>query len=139
MSSQRSFFVTDTEDERPILVERLNRGASSLSQANQMDSLPREVFGPVVPPRVVKSDFPIRLWIDGGLPCAFSQRARDAGQGDGIWNIYWISRNTKTQKQLTNYSKLNAFVRYPAWSPVGNQIVYELAETTGNIWLRELK
>jgi Tol biopolymer transport system component len=62
-----------------------------------------------------------------------------AGQRNGIWNIYWISRSTKTQKQLTNYSKLNAFVRYPAWSPLGNQIVYEYAETTGNIWLMELK
>jgi hypothetical protein len=28
---------------------------------------------------------------------------------------------------------------YPAWSPLGNQIVYEYAETTGNIWLMELK
>ena len=62
-----------------------------------------------------------------------------AGQHDGIWNIYWISRTTKAQKQLTSYSKLNAFVRYPAWSPLGNQIVYEYAETTGNIWLMELK
>jgi len=62
-----------------------------------------------------------------------------AGQRNGIWNIYWISRTTKAQKQLTNYSKLNAFVRYPAWSPLGNQIVYEYAETTGNIWLLELK
>jgi hypothetical protein len=41
------------------------------------------------------------------------------------------------QKQLTNYSKLNTFVRYPAWSPT--QIVYEYAETTGNIWMLELK
>ena len=29
--------------------------------------------------------------------------------------------------------------RYPAWSPLGNQIVYEYSETTGNIWLMELK
>ncbi len=59
-----------------------------------------------------------------------------AGQRDGIWNIYWISISTKVQKQLTNYSKQNGFVRYPAWSP--NQIVYEYAETTGNIWMLEL-
>ena len=53
--------------------------------------------------------------------------------------MYWVSRTTKEQKQLTHYSKLNAYVRYPAWSPLGNQIVYEYAETTGNIWLVELK
>jgi Tol biopolymer transport system component len=62
-----------------------------------------------------------------------------AGERDGIWNIYWISRSTKEQKQLTDYAKLNAFVRYPEWSPLGNQIVYEYSETSGNIWLLELK
>ena len=62
-----------------------------------------------------------------------------AGERDGLWNLYWISRSTKEEKQLTNYTKLNAFVRYPDWSPLGNQIVYEYAETSGNIWLMELK
>jgi Tol biopolymer transport system component len=62
-----------------------------------------------------------------------------AGEREGIWNVYWISRTTKEQRQLTHYTKLNAFVRYPEWSPLGDQIVYELAETTGNIWLMELK
>lgn len=60
-----------------------------------------------------------------------------AGQRDGLWNIYWISIGAKVQKQLTNYSKLNTFVRYPVWSP--DQIVYEYVETTGNIWMLELK
>ncbi|HEX6649588.1 MAG TPA: hypothetical protein VF075_08610, partial [Pyrinomonadaceae bacterium] len=60
-----------------------------------------------------------------------------AGQREGVWNIYWITTDGKVVKRLTNYSKLNAFVRYPAWSR--NQIVYEYAETTGNIWMLELK
>lgn len=72
-------------------------------------------------------------WSPDGGKLAF------AGERNGIWNIYWVSRMTKEQKQLTNYTKLNAFVRYPDWSPRGNQIVYEYAETTGNIWLMELK
>ena len=59
-----------------------------------------------------------------------------AGQRDGVWNVYWIALDTKAQKQLTNYTKLNAFVRYPAWGP--NQIVHEYAETTGNLWMIEL-
>jgi lipoprotein NlpI len=37
------------------------------------------------------------------------------------------------------YTKLNTYVRYPAWSPLRNQIAYEYAETTGNIWLMDLK
>lgn len=72
-------------------------------------------------------------WSPDGDKIAF------AGQRNGIWNIYWISTSTKMQKQLTHYSKMNAFVRYPAWSPLGKQIVFEYAEVTGNIWLLELK
>jgi Tol biopolymer transport system component len=86
---------------------------------------------------------PTQLTFDGtSFPYSWSpdgERIAFAGARDGIWNIYWISRSTKEQRQLTNYTKLNAFVRYPEWSPLGNQIVYELAETTGNIWLMELK
>jgi TolB protein len=62
-----------------------------------------------------------------------------AGDRNGVWNVWWVSRSTKEQNQVTNYKKLNAFVRYPVWSPRGNQIAYEYAETTGNIWLMELK
>src|SRR6185369_7121149 len=62
-----------------------------------------------------------------------------AGQRNNNWNIFWVSRSTKQQKQLTNYTKLNSYVRYPAWSPLGDKIAYEYAETTGNIWVMELK
>ena len=62
-----------------------------------------------------------------------------AGQRNEIWNIYWISRSTKQQKQLTNFTKLDSFVRYPTWSPSGDKIVYEYTETTGNIWMMDLK
>jgi Tol biopolymer transport system component len=72
-------------------------------------------------------------WSPDGSKIAF------AGLRNGIWNIYSVSLATKEQKQLTHYSKQNAFARYPAWSPLGNQIVYEYAETIGNIWLMELK
>ena len=62
-----------------------------------------------------------------------------AGQHNGVWNVYWVSRSTRQEKQLTHYAKLNTYVRYPNWSPLGNQIVYEYAETTGNVWMMELK
>lgn len=62
-----------------------------------------------------------------------------AGDRDGVWNVWWVSRSTKMQRQLTNYTKPNSFVRYPAWSPLGNQVAYEYAETSSNIWLMELK
>jgi len=62
-----------------------------------------------------------------------------AGQRNDVWNVFWVSRATKERKQMTTNSKLNAYVRYPAWSPLGNQIAYEYSESIGNIWLLELK
>ncbi len=62
-----------------------------------------------------------------------------AGLRDGLWNIWWVARRSKAQKQLTHYTTPNSYVRYPAWSPSGNQIVYEYGETFGNVWLLELK
>ena len=62
-----------------------------------------------------------------------------ASNRNGNWNIYWISLNTRQQEQLTDYKKANILLRYPAWSPLGNQIAYEYGETTGNIWLMELR
>jgi hypothetical protein len=41
--------------------------------------------------------------------------------------------------QLTHYTKQSVYVAYPEWSPHGNQVVYEYFESTGNIWLLELK
>ncbi|HEX5733303.1 MAG TPA: hypothetical protein VF131_10760 [Blastocatellia bacterium] len=57
----------------------------------------------------------------------------------GIWNVYSVSRSTRQQKQLMSFTKLNSYVRYPAWSPLNDRIAYEYAETTGNIWMIELK
>ena len=42
---------------------------------------------------------------------------------------------TGTSQQLTTYTSANTFVRYPAWSPRGDRIAYELGTVTGNIWI----
>ncbi len=62
-----------------------------------------------------------------------------AGERGSIWNIWSVSVKDKAEEQLTSYTKLNAYVRYPSWSPLGTHIAYEYAETTGNIWLLDLK
>lgn len=58
-----------------------------------------------------------------------------AGLRNGFWNIWWISVSTGKEMQLTKYENLNAYVRYPSWSPKGDRIIYEYVETTGNIWM----
>lgn len=60
-----------------------------------------------------------------------------AGLKNGFWNIWWISTSSGVEKQITTYEKMNAYVRYPTWSPQGNRIVFEYAETTGNVWMIE--
>ncbi|HEX8890803.1 MAG TPA: hypothetical protein VF779_16755, partial [Pyrinomonadaceae bacterium] len=72
-------------------------------------------------------------WSPDGEHIAF------AGFRNGVWNIYWVNVKDGNIKQLTRFNKLNSYVRYPEWSPTGNQIVFEYAEMTGNIWMMELK
>jgi len=60
-----------------------------------------------------------------------------AGYRDGAWNVFSVSRTSHVERQLTNYLRPNTFVRYPEWSPSGDQIVYEYGESTGNIWMLE--
>ena len=85
-----------------------------------------------------------QLTTERGLSWPFSWSPDDdkiafAGFRNDFWNVYWISRSTKEQKQLTNYNKMNAFVRYPEWDPAGKRIIYEYSESVGNIWLMDLK
>jgi TolB protein len=84
----------------------------------------------------INSD-PGQSWIYDWSPN--SEEVVFAGQRNGIWNIYSVSRTTRRQRQLTNFTKLNSFVRYPSWSPLNDQIVFEYSETTGNIWMADLK
>jgi Tol biopolymer transport system component/predicted Ser/Thr protein kinase len=72
-------------------------------------------------------------WSPDGDKIAF------AGYRNGYWNIWWVSRKDKRQKQVSNYTKLNAYIRYPAWSPLGDKIVYEYGETISDIWMIELR
>ena len=87
---------------------------------------------------------PVRLNSGEGQSWPFSfspdgDKIGFAGFRNGAWNVWWYSLSTRQEKQVTRYTKLNAFVRYPSWSRLGNQIVYEYAETTGNIWMIDLK
>jgi Tol biopolymer transport system component len=66
-------------------------------------------------------------------------RVSFAGYRNNVWNVWWIAREGGAEKQVTSNTKLNVFVRYPTWSPLGNQIAFEYAEVKGNIWILDLE
>lgn len=71
-------------------------------------------------------------------PFSFSpdgDRVYFAGQRDEGWNLWWVSRSSGQSARLTDLGGLTRYVRYPAASPGGDRVVYELAETVGDIWL----
>jgi Tol biopolymer transport system component/DNA-binding winged helix-turn-helix (wHTH) protein len=76
-------------------------------------------------------------WVNGWS--GDNDRIIFAGMRNGIWNVYSVSRTTREVRQLTYFDKINAYVRYPSMSPAGDKVAYEYAETTGNVWMVELK
>ncbi len=75
---------------------------------------------------------------DHSWPFSFSpdsERIAYAALHDDEWSLWWVSRLTGKRQRLTGFPRPGTYVRYPAWSPLGDRIVYELAETTGDIWL----
>jgi len=75
-----------------------------------------------------------------GLSWAFSyspdgRRIAFAGYRDDTWNLWWIDRKTREEKRLTTNTRLDVYIRFPSWSPKGDRIVYEQAETRGQVFL----
>jgi Tol biopolymer transport system component len=86
-------------------------------------------------PRVVTADGG-ESWPYGWSPD--NDKILFAGLRGGVWNVWWVSTSTAVTRQLTNYASPHLFVRYPAWSPSGDRIAYELGTVTGNIWIGSL-
>jgi Tol biopolymer transport system component/DNA-binding winged helix-turn-helix (wHTH) protein len=61
-----------------------------------------------------------------------------AGQRNGVWNVYTLSRKTKEVRQLTNFASVEGYVRYPSWSLTRPRIVFERAEQRGSLWTMTL-
>jgi TolB protein len=79
---------------------------------------------------------PGQSWVYSWAPD--NDRIAFAGLRDGTWNIYTASVSTRKQTKLTSYTSPRSFVRYPAWSPAGDQIVYEFAQMSGNVYIVDL-
>jgi Tol biopolymer transport system component/DNA-binding winged helix-turn-helix (wHTH) protein len=67
-------------------------------------------------------------WAPDGDQIAF------AGEANGVWNVWTVSRRTRQTRQLTHFDSASGYVRYPAWSPRGNRIVFERQITEASIW-----
>ena len=63
-----------------------------------------------------------------------------AASRDGVWNIWWISLEDGSTTKITDHQTgRGSYVRYPAWSPSGDQIVYEFSDSTSDIWFLDLE
>jgi Tol biopolymer transport system component len=60
-----------------------------------------------------------------------------AGLRDGRWNLFWVATADREMRQLTFFDSLDEYVRYPAWSPRGDCIVFVRAQTFGDLWMVE--
>ena len=67
-----------------------------------------------------------------------NQRIAFAGERDGVWNVYTVSRTTRQVTQVTFFTSPAGYVRYPAWSPRGARVVFERAQDTANVWTATL-
>lgn len=84
---------------------------------------------------------PTQLTNERGVswPFGFSPdgtRIAFAGYRQDAWNLYWVSLAGKVVR-LTDNRRLEVYIRYPGWSPRGDRIVYENAETRARLFLLE--
>jgi Tol biopolymer transport system component len=79
---------------------------------------------------------PGHFWVHAWAPD--NDHVAVARQKDGVWNVWAVSTATGTLRALTRYTRPSVHVRYPAWSPRGDQIVYEFGDVQGNVWVSRL-
>ena len=68
-----------------------------------------------------------------------SRRISFAGLRSGVWNIYWVDRLTRKVQQLTHFATPSASVGEPAWSPRGDQVIFERYDQSANIYVANLR
>jgi Tol biopolymer transport system component len=57
-----------------------------------------------------------------------------AGQRDGVWNVWAVSRRTRIGRQLTHFTSPSDYVIYPSWSPDGHRIAFAREIRRGSVW-----
>ena len=67
------------------------------------------------------------------------KRIAYAGQRNGVWNVFDVDVATRTSRQLTHFTLPIGFIRYPAWSPRGDRIVFERQIQSATIWTMKVE
>ncbi len=57
-----------------------------------------------------------------------------AARRDAVWNVVALDRLTGVERALTTFTDARSYVRYPRWDAAGQRVLFERAESTGNIW-----
>jgi Tol biopolymer transport system component len=68
-----------------------------------------------------------------------SDRVAFAGQRDGVWNVWLVSRRSHGYTPVTHFTSPNGFVRYPSWSPLGDRILFERSIVTAGVWMMKMQ
>lgn len=62
-----------------------------------------------------------------------------AGERAAVWNLWAVSSRTRETRQLTHFTSSDGYVRWPAWSPSGDRVVFERNRQRGSIWMATIK
>ena len=93
---------------------------------------------------VTKEELLDAVWRDtfvtpNPLTRAVAQIRKGLGDEAGdAWNIYTVSRTTRTTSALTAFTSGSGYVRFPTWSPLGTRIVFERAMESASVWTMTL-
>jgi Tol biopolymer transport system component/DNA-binding winged helix-turn-helix (wHTH) protein len=68
-----------------------------------------------------------------------SRRIVFAGQRGDVWNVFAVDRTSGIVRQLTRWTNTEGYVRYPAWAPRGDRIVFERTTWTSSLWTAAIR
>ena len=57
---------------------------------------------------------------------------------NGQWDLRWIDAGSGATGIISPSAAPHIYVRYPAWSPKNDLVVYERGELRGNVWMLQV-